>query len=330
MEEEPPAKRLREAAIAKARKLYPLLADDVRNRPRCAVIGGSGVSITGKAVFSVETPFGYAVNLSFLDEGKQVLFLNRHLCTHIDETTGEVRYAPPHEINYQAMVWALHECKVQKVVALSSAGSLRPEEIPVGSVVMPDDYYMVKPDPITFWPHPAVGGFAAEASKGQVGRIHFTPANLEDEAWTGFRSEVQSMLNSVLTKGSKEVRDQVKLASAQTEASWPTSVASAAGSPSQPCVYVNAVGPRFETRCEIRSYLALGGAVVGMTCAYEWTLCSEIMLPYALISVVDNACNGLSTYPGGALQEYMDHKKQIAVVTASLVEALVQGLTKKD
>jgi len=282
------------------------------------------VSVTGKDLFSVQTPFGLAVNLSFLDEGKQVLFLNRHLCTHVDESTGEVRYAPPHEINYQAMVWALQECKVRRVVALSSAGSLLPDVVPVGSVVMPDDYYMCKPDPVTFWPHPAMGAFAPEASKGQVGRIHFTPANLEDEAWTSFRQEVQKMLNSVLAGGAKEVREKVKVGKEQTEGSWP------GYSSDKPCVYVNAVGPRFDTRCEIRSYRALGGAVVGMTCAYEWTLCSELMLPYALVSVVDNACNGLSTYPGGALQEYVDHKKQIAVVTAALVDALVQGLTQKS
>lgn len=307
---------------AKAMKRYPLLAEDVRNVPRSAVIGGSGVSVTGGSVFSVQTPFGLVVNASFLDEGKRVLFLNRHLCTHIDETTAEVRYAPPHEINYQAMVWALRECKVERVVALSSAGSLLPKDVPVGSVVMPDDYYMVKPEPMTFWPHPGIGTFAADPSKGDVGRMHFTPANMEDASWVNFRSEVQKMLHPVLTSAATEVRQKMHLAEAQTRVTWPCF------SKDQPCVYVNTVGPRFETRAEIRSYANLGGAVVGMTCGYEWTLCSELMLPYALVSVVDNACNGLSTYPGGALQEYLDHKKEISLLTAALVEAVVQGLVK--
>merc|ERR1712080_289518 len=119
---------------------------------------------------------------------------------------GEVAYAPPHDVNYQAMVWALHECSVRRVVALSSAGSLLPEEVPVGSVVMPDDYFMVKPEPATFWPHPAIGAFSADVSQGQVGNMHFTPANLEDQVWVGFRAEVQRMLCAVLTDAAKEIR----------------------------------------------------------------------------------------------------------------------------
>lgn len=43
----------------------------------------------------------------------------------------------------------------------------------------------------------------------------------------------------------------------------------------QEMVYVNTVGPRFETRAEIRSYRGIGH-VVGMTAGHEWMLCEEL------------------------------------------------------
>merc|ERR1719203_432764 len=204
--------------LAKALNKYPPLPASIRKQSRSAVIGGSGVDIPLGERFSVDTPFGLVVNVSFLDEGQQVLFLNRHHCTHLDATTSEVRYAPPHEANYKAMVWCLHECGAQRVIALSSTGSLNPEHVPVGSVVMPDDFYMVKPEPITFWPHPALGTFDADASKGQVGRIHFAPAIKEDSAWVDLRTELQKMIQPVLaTPAGKSVR----LCQGQNQLTWP-------------------------------------------------------------------------------------------------------------
>jgi len=308
---------------SKALEKYQTLPEEVCKTARSAVIGGSGVTVAGQERFSVKTPFGFVVNLSFLDEARQVLFLNRHLCTHVDSSTGEVRYAPPHEVNYRAMVWCLHLCSVKRVVALSSTGTLHPKDIPVGSVVMPDDFYMTKPDPMTFWPHPAMGTFAADAENGQVGRIHFAPAIKEDTAWTGLRAQVQKMLNPVLSAPACE---KLHMGRGQTRETWPCHWTQDSSVEDPPSVYVNTIGPRFETRAEIRSYRDLGGSVVGMTCGYEWMLCSELMLPYVLVSVVDNACNGLSTYPGGALQEYLDHKGSITEVTAALIQALVTGL----
>mmetsp|Transcript_10208 Transcript_10208/g.22591 ORF Transcript_10208/g.22591 Transcript_10208/m.22591 type:complete len:331 (+) Transcript_10208:155-1147(+) len=312
----------------------PLLPEEVRSQPRFAIIGGSGVTVVGSERYSLQTPFGYVVNISFLDENKKVLFLNRHLCTHVDEETGAVGYAPPHLVNYRAMVWCLHTCSVKKVVALSSTGTLDPSSIPVGSVVMPDDFYMVKPDPTTFWPHPAMGAIEADKAKGQVGRIHFAPAIPEDEAWVSWRRSTQKMVEGVFAsanQGSAPGEEKLHLAKGQSASSWPLqNDEGKISSGEDSCVYVNTIGPRFETRAEIRSYKALGGSVVGMTCAYEWTLCSELLLPYALFSVVDNACNGMSTHPGGALQEYLDHKKDIGVVTDAMVAALVRGLSELE
>lgn len=301
---------------------YPPLPVNWRTERRSALVGGSGVTVAGDTRYSVGTPFGLVVNVSFLDEGRQVLFINRHLCTHTDES-GEVRYAPPHEVNYRAMVWCLRECGAVRVVALSSAGTLLPDAVPVGSVVMPDDFLMTLPQPTTFWPDPAIATFAPDASKGQCGRMHFAPAVPDDRDWLKFRGAVQASLLPVLLGA---VGEKLRLAEGQTPSSWPCYEDPVKSMEERPCVYVNTVGPRFETRAEIRSYRNAGGAVVGMTCGYEWTLCSEILLPYVLISVVDNACNGLSTHPGGVVQEYLDHKKDIAEVTTAIVRQIVSGL----
>ena len=61
-------------------------------------------------------------------------------------------------------------------------------------------------------------------------------------------------------------------------------------------VYWQAIGPRFETRAEIR--LIAGHAdLVGMTIAGECVLAGEIGLAYASICVVDNLANGIGEVP---------------------------------
>jgi 5'-methylthioadenosine phosphorylase len=61
-------------------------------------------------------------------------------------------------------------------------------------------------------------------------------------------------------------------------------------------VYWQTIGPRFETRAEIR--LIAGFAdLVGMTIASECVLARELGLAYAGICVVDNLANGIGTAP---------------------------------
>jgi len=59
--------------------------------------------------------------------------------------------------------------------------------------------------------------------------------------------------------------------------------------------YVQTLGPRFETKAEVR-YLAQLGDIVGMTGADEATLCKEAGLPYASICMVDNYANGAAPH----------------------------------
>lgn len=57
-------------------------------------------------------------------------------------------------------------------------------------------------------------------------------------------------------------------------------------------VYVQATGPRLETRAEVAFFATLGD-VVGMTMASEATLASELGLPYAALCTVDNFAHGI-------------------------------------
>jgi purine nucleoside phosphorylase len=290
---------------------------------RIGIIGGSGVQLTGQEPWTVETPFGPCL-LSALDEEKKVLFASRHMCTAIDSTTGKSTYAAPHEVNYKALIWALaveSNCK-GGIIAMGSTGTLDPERIPVGSVVMADDYYMVRPEPLSFWGHASIGSFEAPAN-GE-GRIHYTPADPSDEQWTSFRRRVQSALQPLLAG----FGDSVRLAAGQTNELWPCAHSLSPGKDlNDSIVYVNTIGPRFETRAEIRAYQGVGH-IVGMTCGREWALCEELSVPYCLVCFCDNACNGLSTHPGGALQEYLDHKKKISSVTSAVIQKLVDQFSR--
>ena len=57
-------------------------------------------------------------------------------------------------------------------------------------------------------------------------------------------------------------------------------------------VYWQAIGPRFETRAEIR-LIAQHADVVGMTMASECIVARELGLSYAAVCIVDNLANGL-------------------------------------
>ncbi len=84
----------------------------------------------GAARIEVETPYG---NVDLLDAGS-FLVLQRH---------GLDRYHAPHAIDHRANLTALAESSVDRILAISSTGSLH-EEIAPGSWLAPDDF--VAPD----------------------------------------------------------------------------------------------------------------------------------------------------------------------------------------
>jgi 5'-methylthioadenosine phosphorylase len=59
-------------------------------------------------------------------------------------------------------------------------------------------------------------------------------------------------------------------------------------------VYVQAVGPRFETPAEIRFFASVGD-LVGMTLASECIIAAELGLAYAAVCAVDNLANGMGS-----------------------------------
>ena len=102
---------------------------------RLAVIGGTGllhVDVPGETR-SVGTGRG---EIEVVDAGDHV-YLQRH---------GGHRYRPPHLIDHAANMAALAEAGCDRVLALSSVGSLR-RELGVGAHLCPDDFISLAPGP---------------------------------------------------------------------------------------------------------------------------------------------------------------------------------------
>jgi len=236
------------------------------------------------------------------------------------DSEGKATYAPPHVVDFHVIMIGLKKLNVKAVCAIGSTGSLRPAQVPVGSIVMPDDYAFVLPAPVTFWDRLPMGTFNPEGS--QEGKIHFAPASGDDKAWVLFRAWVQKTLSPVLA----EHADKIKVAPNQKGGIWPCVGSTQVGNDIK-ISYVQTSGPRFETRSEIQVYKNLGH-IVGMTCSSEWTLSQELCVPYVLVCAIDNSANGLSLHPGGPVQEYLDHKGAIAEVTGALVNTLSAALSK--
>ena len=100
------------------------------------IIGGSGVYdpelFEKQGEVSLHTPYGRTSD--HLDVGRlkgvKVAFLARH---------GKGHEYPPHKVNYRANIWALKELGVKTIISSCAVGSLK-EELPPGSLVIPDQY----------------------------------------------------------------------------------------------------------------------------------------------------------------------------------------------
>lgn len=103
---------------------------------KVAVIGGSGLYRLGLLEdahqVEIHTPYGpHSPGLALGKiGGREVAFLPRHGLGH---------RLPPHRIPYRANIWALKELGVERVVALSAMGGLRPD-YEVGDLVLPDQF----------------------------------------------------------------------------------------------------------------------------------------------------------------------------------------------
>jgi len=98
-----------------------------------AVIGGSGLETLLESAEQVRvgTPYGLAPTMSMGEiEGKSIAFLPRHGLHHL---------APPHMVNYRAIVYALHAFGVERIVATNAVGAINPK-LKVGDLVVPHDF----------------------------------------------------------------------------------------------------------------------------------------------------------------------------------------------
>lgn len=116
------------------------------NNTKLAVLGGT--SLFESTLFQrlgetkVETSHG-TVRV-FVDASGTLIFIQRHYA----DASGD--YRPPHLINNRAIFAALRELNVSRIIAVCSVGSLT-KDLPVGSLVVPDDYFSLFSGPISFF-----------------------------------------------------------------------------------------------------------------------------------------------------------------------------------
>ena len=99
-----------------------------------AIIGGTGLTQLANLEIShrqvMRTPYGEpsgAVTFGKLGQS-EVMFIARHGYGHT---------IPPHEVNYRANLWALHEEGATHVISVAAVGGIRADLLP-GVLVLPD------------------------------------------------------------------------------------------------------------------------------------------------------------------------------------------------
>jgi len=92
-------------------------------------------------------------------------------------------------------------------------------------------------------------------------------------------------------------------------------------------VYWQTIGPRFETRAEIR-LMAAHADVVGMTIAGECILARELGLAYASICVIDNLANGIGAAPL-SMEEFRAGAAANRARLVSALDAVLPALSKE-
>lgn len=92
-------------------------------------------------------------------------------------------------------------------------------------------------------------------------------------------------------------------------------------------VYLQTVGPRFETKAEVR-FLSTLGDIIGMTGASEATVAKELKIPYAILAMVDNMANGLAGSELSKEEFHANVAKNLGVVERC-VATVLEKLTPK-
>jgi len=106
------------------------------SNPKVAIIGGSGLEdpkfFKKIKEINIKTPFGSPSSpINIVDfRGKQMAFLSRH---------GKKHQFPPHRIPQRANIWALKKLGVERIIAVSTVGSLQKDFKP-GDIVILDQF----------------------------------------------------------------------------------------------------------------------------------------------------------------------------------------------
>jgi 5'-methylthioadenosine phosphorylase len=228
---------------------------------RIGIIGGSGFYrfLEEGEELVVETPFGTAPKIKRgRIDGVEVFFLQRHGAPNHSKMGHTV---PPHNINFKANIYALHELGVTRILTSSAVGIVNDRHgmIKPGYVILPHQFIDFTA-PITFYE----GNFAVKTASGRVGQgvVHVDMTN-----------PLCPELRSAFTQAWRALGDHTSLIPEATYARLP--------------------GPRFETAAEIEALRALGTTIVGMTMTKEAILARELEMCYATACIATNYAAGL-------------------------------------
>ena len=214
------------------------------------VIGGTGLSqIKGFEPAGhnhVATPFCETkIEVELLQHrGCKIAFLRRH---------GGKHTIPPHKVNYQANIWALHKLGVDKIVGVNAVGSINEKLVP-GCLAVPDQ--------IIDYTHGRAATYFEETLKTVV-HIDFTRPFAETLRLALLDSanitNVKSSDNRLVMNGG---------------------------------IYGCTQGPRLETAAEVNKYKRDGCDLLGMTAMPEAVLARELQIDYALLALSVNWAAG--------------------------------------
>ncbi len=220
---------------------------------RTGIIGGTSLFDTKLISECREEELNTRYGHVYLLVGSGFVFIPRH---------GRHRNIPPHRINHRAHIMAFKELGIDRIIGVTSVGSLK-ETIKPGTLLVPHDYISLCNVPTFF----------------DDELVHITPRLAED-----LRLELIEAAKSldipVIERG----------------------------------VYFQSVGPRLETKAEVR-FIKDYADVVGMSMGAEATLAAELGIRYANLSSVDN-------YAHGILTEELDYHE--IVEAASKIRAKVE------
>lgn len=88
-------------------------------------------------------------------------------------------------------------------------------------------------------------------------------------------------------------------------------------------IIVTTVGPRFETKAEVKALKNMGANLLSMTHAYEATLMNELELPYVAIAVGTNYACGISKERLSA-EEVIGHMEKAKKKIIPLINGLIK------